>query len=832
MKKKGIPECILFVTHRVTKYPLMIEAIIKYSKDQPEETATLKKALDCVKDILVNINAQVAEKEKRQRLLEIYHKIDAKSSTMYKDHKFKKSDLLTDGRKLMFEGQAILSQQRGKQLIVVVVVMSDLIFFLQESNQKYYFVSPDNKAGAIPLGKLLVREKAGQDTRSIYLISGNQNEMFEFECSHPKDKRIWLESIREAVEKCPDDELGIGIRRLIEANSERIHELLLGMQHHDKELARMCEDKMKLITELVAALGGDVSALPSPDYRVLLEESNLDHESAKELQINSLQEALRLVGSASGWGTNLARSVSSVGEHQSEAYVSPSLPKRAETFGGFDNPNKDNPVHLSKQSGTKKKKDSKISLLSTDTSSTGDATDCLKNRRPSGSSLTVRSSQDNLSITSAQSGESSGQQQTLAAHLVQCLNTALVLSHHHLTQYEIYRAKLATGTSIDGRFSHSQKLEELRNIQEQISHERAQWTREREHQEKWITDKREELKRLQENLRSQQEDINQQREDLYRKLEALNNQGIVLNPCLTVLTSSHLNANETTSPSCDVIAPLQSPHTSPTTVAPRTIRTDSKLRNSTASLSGVKRDSNSSLPTHLISAANQQKGAVVAVKQQLPMKLAKLGAVGSSSSSSTSSMSSSLSSSLGGSMSPSQDKELPSKGYSTISYVTSHVSPSSVQQMLPLKLSEGSTGESKTGVSRLIGGYQRLASPPHAPSNTEGQGGLGANNTNSSSSHLHQRTGSSPASLQNGAALPLSSVSGYVPSVINSSVAVAVAGGRATRTHTYPKLAARPNPPQANAPSDSSSKENSPGHTGQPGQRIKDPDTDQEIIFF
>lgn len=36
-------------------------------------------------------------------------------------------------------------------------------------------------------------------------------------------------------------------------------------------------------------------------------------------------------------GTNLSRSVSSAGEHQSETYVSPILPKRAETFGGFDN---------------------------------------------------------------------------------------------------------------------------------------------------------------------------------------------------------------------------------------------------------------------------------------------------------------------------------------------------------------------------------------------------------------------------------------------------------------------------------------------------------------
>lgn len=38
-------------------------------------------------------------------------------------------------------------------------------------------------------------------------------------------------------------------------------------------------------------------------------------------------------------GTNLSRSVSSAGEHQSDNFVLPILPKRAETFGGFDNCN-------------------------------------------------------------------------------------------------------------------------------------------------------------------------------------------------------------------------------------------------------------------------------------------------------------------------------------------------------------------------------------------------------------------------------------------------------------------------------------------------------------
>lgn len=49
----------------------------------------------------------------------------------------------------------------------------------------------------------------------------------------------------------------------------------------------------------------------------------------------------QLASSLYASGSSLSRSVSSVGEHHSETYISPTLPKRAETFGGFDNANKD-----------------------------------------------------------------------------------------------------------------------------------------------------------------------------------------------------------------------------------------------------------------------------------------------------------------------------------------------------------------------------------------------------------------------------------------------------------------------------------------------------------
>lgn len=122
----------------------------------------------------------------------------------YRGAKFKKSDIIN--RILKFEGTAYLMQGRGKMTAIVVVVLSDILFFLAERDQKYAFFVPDNKAGIVSLQKLLVREKARQES-SIYLISSNpaEPEMFELKIQKPKDKQLWIQAIRSAVEACPQE---------------------------------------------------------------------------------------------------------------------------------------------------------------------------------------------------------------------------------------------------------------------------------------------------------------------------------------------------------------------------------------------------------------------------------------------------------------------------------------------------------------------------------------------------------------------------------------------------------------------------------------------------
>jgi A-kinase anchor protein 18 len=124
LKKKGIPECILFVTQRLTKYPLLIQPLLKSSVDDKVEQEKLLKAMHLVKDILVDVDSRVADKDKEDRQLEIFKRIDAKSHAILKtidersdakeikikESKFKKSDIISSNRKLKYAAGLFLNQ--------------------------------------------------------------------------------------------------------------------------------------------------------------------------------------------------------------------------------------------------------------------------------------------------------------------------------------------------------------------------------------------------------------------------------------------------------------------------------------------------------------------------------------------------------------------------------------------------------------------------------------------------------------------------------------------------------------------------------------------------
>lgn len=84
------------------------------------------------------------------------------------------------------------------------------------------------------LQKLLVREKAGQESRGIYLISSNpaDPEMFELKVHKPKDKHAWISAVRAAVQQCPEEEEEAHAlsteekRKLLEAKHSQIQQIV------------------------------------------------------------------------------------------------------------------------------------------------------------------------------------------------------------------------------------------------------------------------------------------------------------------------------------------------------------------------------------------------------------------------------------------------------------------------------------------------------------------------------------------------------------------------------------------------------------------------------
>ncbi|XP_017892882.1 rho guanine nucleotide exchange factor 2 isoform X2 [Ceratina calcarata] len=610
LKKKGIPECILFVTQRLTKYPLLVEPLIKTGIAQ-DESEDLRKALVLVKEILADVDACVADKEREDRKLEIYHKIDAKSFATYRGVKFKKSDIMAFNRILKFEGTAYLMQGRGKMTAIVVVVLSDILFFLAERDQKYTFFVPDNKAGIVSLQKLLVREKAGQESRGIYLISSNpaEPEMFELKIQKPKDKHLWIQAIRSAVEACPQESenemdaltennnselrdtrsssislLSVEVRqRLIKTKESHVLKIIGELRKKDAEHAMLLEEKINLQMQLLHAANiwsGNESSdnervektdKEIPDYTRLVHNEGTDTTQLRQEVITVIQEATKLASSLSftAGGATLSRSLSSAGERHSEAYVPPSLcvPRRAETFAGFDHNKEKYPLRESTMHSV-------ISL-------------------PKVGEFTKDSPEekDNQEL------ETNKDQQWAAIRLSHHIYRLVCIISNQMTTIDSLQAQLAAckegsmGKS-NNRPNPNRQLEELRNLQDQLSREKAAFRAQSQQEQKQLEEERAELAKQREQLAAEKNDIAQQRDQLYRRLEALERQGVTLvtgsAPTSTTIHLSHMTQTGTD------------------TVQARKSQPDAKR-----------------IPLNVISATSQRKvQSNLPVKQQLPLKLA------------------------------------------------------------------------------------------------------------------------------------------------------------------------------------------------------------------
>ncbi|KAK2509830.1 hypothetical protein MC885_017499 [Smutsia gigantea] len=260
VRRLGVQECILLVTQRITKYPVLVERIIQNTAAGTEDHEDLIQALSLIKDIISQVDATVSECEKGQRLREIAGKMDLKSSSKLKNGlTFRKEDMLQ--RQLHLEGTLCWKTTSGRLKDVLAVLLTDVLLLLQEKDQKYVFASVDSKRPVVSLQKLIVREVANEE-KAMFLISASLRgpEMYEIYTSSKEERNTWMTHIRRAVESCPDEEEGPFSeaeeeRKAVEARAMRLRDFQERLNLKDQQIAQSLSEKQQIYLEMADMSG-------------------------------------------------------------------------------------------------------------------------------------------------------------------------------------------------------------------------------------------------------------------------------------------------------------------------------------------------------------------------------------------------------------------------------------------------------------------------------------------------------------------------------------------------------------------------------------------------
>ncbi|NWW86294.1 AKP13 protein, partial [Rhynochetos jubatus] len=336
VRRLGISECILLVTQRITKYPVLLQRILQYTKENEVEHEDLTQSLNLVKDVIAAVNSKVSNYEKKMRLGEIYSRTDSKSIMRMKSGQmFAREDLRH--RKLIRDGPVSLKNAAGRLKEVQAVLLSDMLVFLQEKDQKYVFASLDQKSTVISLKKLIVREVAHEE-KGLFLISMGVKdpEMVEVHASSKEERNGWIQIIQDTMNTMDKDEdEGVPCESEFEKKvlDAKVRGLKEQLQQKDKQILLLLEEKAKIFRDMA-----DTSVQEDMPGSRLLFRANTEEapkgEAIMKTAINEVELLQDLVNRS--LGTALGQQVSSTAMEQ-EGGVGPiSLPRRAETFGGFD----------------------------------------------------------------------------------------------------------------------------------------------------------------------------------------------------------------------------------------------------------------------------------------------------------------------------------------------------------------------------------------------------------------------------------------------------------------------------------------------------------------
>ncbi|CAJ1086066.1 rho guanine nucleotide exchange factor 11 isoform X1 [Xyrichtys novacula] len=204
-RRLQLKDLLVSEMQRLTKYPLLLDNIIKHTEAGSSDLPSLQSALVCCRGILQVVNEVVGETEQRQRLSQYQRRLDAAPQ-------FKSLDLTT--KRMIHEGPLTWKVSKDKQIEIQALLLSDCLVLLQRGPDDRLHLrypsrwlggggggSGDSKTSFSPLVKLdslLVRSVA-TDNRALYVISTTERQIYELVAGTSSEKNTWKDLLEKTI---------------------------------------------------------------------------------------------------------------------------------------------------------------------------------------------------------------------------------------------------------------------------------------------------------------------------------------------------------------------------------------------------------------------------------------------------------------------------------------------------------------------------------------------------------------------------------------------------------------------------------------------------------
>ncbi|XP_033851551.3 rho guanine nucleotide exchange factor 12 isoform X2 [Acipenser ruthenus] len=188
---------------RLTKYPLLLENIAKYTEDAVEKEK-VKRAGECCRQILNYVNQAVKESENKQRLEDYQRRLDLsslKQSEYPMIEEFRNLDLTK--RKMIHEGPLTWKVNKDKTIELYTLLLEDILVLLQKQDDRLILkCHSKNLAGTaetkhifspvIKLNSVLVRQVA-TDNKAFFVLSMSDNgaHIYELVAQTVSEQKTW-----------------------------------------------------------------------------------------------------------------------------------------------------------------------------------------------------------------------------------------------------------------------------------------------------------------------------------------------------------------------------------------------------------------------------------------------------------------------------------------------------------------------------------------------------------------------------------------------------------------------------------------------------------------